>query len=230
MDLGVVNILTAWIEGERQPIAFSGRGLLSDWWYWSKRIAKHQSQLKRVNGKNSSKRLRKLFRKRKLRFRHAVNTIISRFLRLCFSKGVGEIVVGDVTHIRDNNDNGKKINAMIHNFWSFKYILDRLKITAENLGIRVKTIDEANTSSECPWCHSHKVIKHKRLFECLNCSIKAHRDVVGVLNIARVCSNKHGFNGVLAHPLLLRVEEGAEVEADVAPMSMKPLEARISRL
>jgi len=34
VDLGIVNILTAWIEGERQPIA-----LLADWWYWTKKIA-----------------------------------------------------------------------------------------------------------------------------------------------------------------------------------------------
>jgi len=103
VDLGVVNIITAWIEGEKRPIAFSGKNLLADWWYWSEKISKHQSQLKRVNGRNTSKRLRKLYRKRQLRFRHAVNTIVSRFVNLCLTKGVGEIVVGDVSHIRDNN-------------------------------------------------------------------------------------------------------------------------------
>ena len=112
-DLGVVNIITAWIEGERQCIAFSGKQLLSDWWYWTKKISRCQSQLKRVNGRHTSKRLRKLYRKRKLRFRHAVNTIIHRFVRLCCEKGVGEIVVGDVSHIRENNDKRNKINAMI---------------------------------------------------------------------------------------------------------------------
>jgi len=49
-----------------------------------------------------------------------------------------------------------------------------------------------------------------------------------VLNIARLHGD--GFNGVLAHPLLLRVEEGVKVKADETPMSVKPLEARISRL
>ncbi len=39
VDLGVNNIITAWIEGERQPIAFSGKPLLSDWWYWTKKIS-----------------------------------------------------------------------------------------------------------------------------------------------------------------------------------------------
>jgi len=221
----VINIITAWIDGKRQCIAFSGRQLLSDWWYLSDKIAKHQSKLKTVNGKSTSKRLKKLYRKKLLRFRNAVNTIIFRFVRLCYYKGVSEIIMGDITHIRDNNDSGRKVNSMIHNFWSFNYIVERLKTTAENFGIKVKTVNEAYTSSRCPWCHSHKVIKHKRLFKC-SCGVKAHRDVAGVLNIALLC--REGFNGVLAHPLLLRVEEGAEVKADVAPMSVKPSEARIS--
>jgi len=226
VDLGVINIITAWIEGEKQAMAFSGKPLLADWWYWTEKIAKHQSKLKTINGKNTSKRLRRLYRKRKLRFRNAVNTIVFRFVRLCHLKGVGEIVVGDVTHIRDNNDKGSKVNAMIHNFWSFNYVMERLKVTAENFGIKVKARNEAYSSSECPWCHSRKVVKSKRLFKCLNCGIEAHRDVVGVLNIARLRGD--GFNGVLAHPLLLRVEEGVEVKADETPMLMKPLEAGTS--
>jgi len=198
-DLGVIDIITAWIKGEKQCIAFSGKPLLSDWWYWTKKISKCQSQLKRVNGKNSSKRLRKLYRKRKLRFRHAVNTIIHCFVRLCYEKGVGEIVVGDVSHIRDNNDKGNKINAMIHNFWSFRYIVKRLRTTVENFGIKVKLAKKNRTSSRCPWCGSKNVRKHKKLFKCLSCGIEAHKDVVGALNIARLHGD--GFNGVLAHPL-----------------------------
>jgi putative transposase len=232
-DLGVINIITAWIEGERQCIAFSGKQLLSDWWYWSLKISKHQSQLKRVNGRNTSKQLRRLYRTRQRRYRHLINTITYRFVKLCFNEGVGEIVIGDVSHIRDGNDKNRIINAIIHNFWSFGYVIDRLKTTAENFGIKVRLVKENGTSSRCPWCHSKNVRKHKRLFVCLNCGVKAHRDVVGVLNIALLCcegedKSREGFNGVLAHPLLLRVEEGVKVKADETPMSVKPLEARIS--
>jgi len=228
VDLGVINILTVWIEGERQTIAFSGKPLLSDWWYWTKKIAKHQSQLKRVNSRNTSKRLRRLYRKRQLRFRHSMNTIVYRFTKLCLDRGVGEVIVGDITNIRENNDNGKKINSMIHNFWSFGYIVDRLKITLENFGIKLKLRNEAGTSSHCPWC-SGKVIKYKRRIKCLCCGRIAHRDVVGVLNIALL--HGEGFNGVLAHPLLLRVDDASESRSSMwMQMSVKPSEARISRL
>jgi len=227
-DLGVINILTAWIEGEKRCIAFGGKQLLADWWYWSHKISRYQSRLKRANNRNTSKRLRKMYRIRQQRFRHAINTIVFRFVKLCHSKGVGEIVVGDVSYIRDNNDRNSKINTIIHNLWSFRYIVERLRTTAENFGIKVKLVKENGTSSRCPWCNSKNVRKHKRLFKCLSCGVKAHRDVVGVLNIALLYGE--GFNGVLAHPLLLRVEEGAEVKANEVSMSMKPSEARISRL
>ncbi len=76
-------------------------------------------------------------------------------------------------------------------------------------------------------CSSCKEIE-KPLFKCLSCGIEAHRDVVGVLNIARLHGD--GFNGVLAHPSLLRAEKGVEVKADEIPMSVMPSEARISPL
>jgi len=199
VDLGVANIITAWIEGEKQSIAFSGKPLFADWWYWNHKISEHQSELKRVNDRNTSKRLRKLYRKRQRRFRHAINTIVHRFVKLCLKKNVSEIIVGDITHIRDDNDKGGKINAIIHNFWSFRYIIERLKTTAENFGIKVKLVRENGTSSRCPWCKSKNVRKHKRLFKCLSCGIEAHRDVVGALNIALLYGE--GFNRVLAHPV-----------------------------
>lgn len=205
VDLGVINIITAWIEGERQPIAFSGKPLLADWWYWTKKIAHYQSIAMKVNEKYTTKRIQKYYRKRQFRFRHAINTIVHKFVKLCYEKGVSEIIVGDISGIRENNNKNNKINAMIHNFWSFRYIINRLITTAENFGIKVKLVKENNTSSICPRCDSTNAIKHKRLFKCLDCSLEAHRDVVSVLNIARVSLNRRdGFNGVLTHPAVLR--------------------------
>jgi putative transposase len=76
IDLGVVNLATLWFEGLKQPIAFSGRKVLADWWYWTRQIAKQQSRLARVNKAKKSRKLRKLHRKRQRRFKHAVNTMI----------------------------------------------------------------------------------------------------------------------------------------------------------
>ena len=205
VDLGVINIITTWIEGEKQPIAFSGKSLLADWWYWNKKISHYQSIAKKVNGVDTTKRIRKYYRKRQLRFRHAINTIVFRFIKFCSEKGVAEVVVGDVRGIRDNIARGSKVNTMIHNFWSFRYITERLKTTAENFGIKVKLVKESDTSSVCPRCGSTNAYKHKRLFKCFNCGLEAHRDVVGVLNIAHLSVRTGGFNGGLALPELPRV-------------------------
>jgi len=208
VDLGVMNIITAWIEEEKQSIAFSGKPLLSDWWYWSRKISEHQSELKRVNGRNTSKHLRKLYRRRQRRFRHAINTIVHRFIKLCLRKSVSEIIVGDVNHIRDGNNKGSKINSIIHNFWSFRYIVERLKTTAENFGIKVKLVKEYHTSSVCPFCEAKGRRIKRGLFYCPKCNQVMNADVVGCLNIAKkltiIPNPSWGRdNGVLAHPAVL---------------------------
>jgi len=144
--------------------------------------------LKKVNDKHAS-RLRKLHRKRKRRFRHSINTIVSRFVELCYNKGVSEIVVGDlngIRSIRSNNSKCKKANSMIHNFWSHRYLTKKIKEKAEEYGIKVTEVKESYTSSVCPRCGSKNVEKRKRLFKCLSCGLEAHRDAVGCVNIGLV--------------------------------------------
>ena len=207
VDLGVINIITAWIEGEKQPIAFSGKPLLADWWYWTKKIAYYQSIAKKVNRVNTTKRIRKYYRIRQLRFRHAINTIVFRFVKLCHEKGVTEIVVGDVKGIRENNDKNAKVNALIHNFWSFRYIINRLITTAENFGIKVKLVKENYTSSICPFCGTKGRRVTRGLFYCPKCNQIMNADVVGCLNIAKNIIPNPSWrgrdNGVLTHPAVL---------------------------
>ena len=202
IDLGIINLATIWHEGMKQPITFSGRAVLSDWWYWTRKIAREQSRLARVNKVKTSRRLRKFYKIRKRRFRHAVNAMIKTIVEYASRNGISKIVVGDLKGIRGNHGNSK-VNSMINNFWSFRWIIQRLKERAEEYGIKVEEISEYKTSSICPRCSSDRVVKRKRLFKCLNCRLEAHRDVVGVVNIALV-HNGGGFNGVVAHPLLLR--------------------------
>ena len=67
IDLGVINLAMIWYEGIKHPIAFSGRSLLADWWYWTRKIGREQSRLAKVNGVKTSRRLRSLFRIRQRR-------------------------------------------------------------------------------------------------------------------------------------------------------------------
>ena len=178
----------------------------AEWWYWTEKIIEHQSILKKTNDKHTSKKLKGLYRKRKLKFRHAIKTIVSRFVHICWLDGVSEIVIGDLKGIRTNTSKGKKINTMIHNFWSHNYLVKRIKEKAEEYNVNVKEVNEAHTSSICPRCHSQHVLKRKRLFKCLDCGLEAHRDAVGSVNIGLTQGDPLSagvINRVVARPLLL---------------------------
>jgi len=232
IDLGVVNLATVWFEGLKQPIAFSGRTVLADWWYWTRRIAKEQSRLARINKAKTSKRLRKLFRIRQRMFRHAVNAMVKIIVEDSYQLGIPKIVLGRLKGIRKNSNNQNyngKANVMVNNFWSFDYIVRRFREKAEEYGIEVREVSEYRTSSECPLCHSENIITKGRLFKCLDCGLEANRDAVGVLNIGYL----HGgsVNWVVAHPLLLRWNGMRwEPKRAMNNQPMKTLEARISRL
>jgi len=205
MDFGVRYPITAVIEGVNRPLSYSGAPLLSDWWYWTDKIAECQQLLTTVNGQYSSVQLSRLYRVRKRRFRQAINTYIRHFVELCHTHGVNEIIAGDLNGIRDSTSGwGTKSRAMVNNFWSHKYIADRLTWTAENYGIKVRFINERGSSSRCPWCNSRKIVRWGRLFKCCSCKREAHRDVVGSLNIGLVHGStwfrEGGSNGVMAHP------------------------------
>ena len=94
IDLGVINFTTIWFKGLKQPIAYSGRATLSDWWYWTKRIAKEQSRLAKTNSAKTSRKLRKLYRIRQRRFRHAVNAMIKTIVEDAYKLGISKIVLG----------------------------------------------------------------------------------------------------------------------------------------
>ena len=178
-------------------------------YYWSNKISYYQSIAKRVNGKDTTRRIKKLYRKRKRRFRDRISKIVKKFIDICISKNVSEIVCGDLRGIRDKCRKGngsKKKNKIVNNFWSHRYITDRLKITAENHGIRLKLIDERNTSSYCPICGVRGRRIYRGLFHCKKCGKKMNADVVGALNIARKCGVKIPKN-IRLHPKSIKIRE-----------------------
>ena len=141
-DLGVVNLAATWFEGLKQPIAYSGRTVLADWRYWTRKMAKGQSRLAKVNKAKSSRGLRRLYRIRQRRFRHAINAMIKAIVEDAYTLGISKIVLGKLKGIRKNNHNGK---ANSINFWSFNHIARRFnhiarrfKEKAEEHGIEVE--------------------------------------------------------------------------------------------
>jgi len=138
---------------------------------------------------------------------------------------------------------------MVNNFWSYAYIVRRVKDKAEEYGINVKEVSEHKTSSICIRCNSSSlsdIVKRGRLFRCLNCRLEAHRDAIGVLNIAYNNNNDNNNDmvnlyskskgkgiaiRVMAHPLLLRWSNDRWMpRRAMRSKAMNTLEARILTL
>jgi len=208
LDMGVCNLITAVVEGGR-PLIYSGRAVLSDWTYWTKRIAKEQSRLMRLNGRHTSKKLRRLFIVRQRRFKHAVYAMLRDLFKRLEGAGVSELVLGDLNGIRDNSNYSHSVNQKIHNFWSFNMIRKRIKELAEEYGIKVSTVNESHTSLLCSLCgkkHSNGRIK-RGLYHCSTYQRYINADVNGAMNILRKVAAKHvnaSGSGLMAQPLLLR--------------------------
>jgi putative transposase len=230
IDLGVRCLATVWHEGMKRSIAFRGGELLWDWWYWTRRIVREQGRLARINKTKSSRSLRKLYRIRQRRFRHAINAMIRLIVGFAQQVGISMIVVGKLKGIRRNNHKNSRTNAMIHNFWSFRWTVQRLKEKAEEYGMKVVEASEFKTSSICPRCGSDRVFRRGRLFKCLKCGLEAHRDAIAALNMVTLHNGGMPI-GVVAHPLLLRWD-GMRWEGK-SPVNNRPVntsEARISPL
>ncbi|MHA2427765.1 MAG: RNA-guided endonuclease InsQ/TnpB family protein [Candidatus Hermodarchaeia archaeon] len=203
VDLGVINLLTIAMDGEHHTWTYSGRPALADWWYLSRRIDRLKSVSKTVNGRESTQRIRRIFRRRQLRFRYYVNVVVRHAMRTLWSCGVSVIVMGNLTGILERTSGRRKSNVMRHNFWSHQYLLNRITEVAEEYGMTVKLVDERGTSSTCPRCEGNRVIRRGRLFKCRGCGLEAHRDTVGSINISVVFGGR--VNGVVAHPVEVRV-------------------------
>ena len=212
MDLGICNLATLYIEGEK-PIIYSGRAVLSDWVYRTKKIAEKQSKL--APRKHSSHWIKSAFRRRQRRLRHALNSMLRDIFERLESKDIGEIVIGDLTGIREEANHGDRGNQKLHNFWVFNSIAGRIYELGQEYGIVVTKVSERNTSKTCCLCgKQHNGRIERGLIVCKETHQSINADVNGAINIMKVAVNRplsvlstlSGASGsrVMADPLLLR--------------------------
>lgn len=214
LDLGICNLATLYIEGEK-PIIYSGRAVLSDWVYRTKKIADRQSKLPR--NKHTSKQIRITFRKRQRRLRHAINAMLRGVFETLESKNVDELVIGDLTGIRERANHGDSGNQKIHNFWVYNLVAGRIYELGNEFGIAVTKVSERDTSKTCCLCgkqHNGRIERGLMVRRATHKSINA--DVNGAINILKVAvkrplssvlstlSEGASGSGLMAQPLLLR--------------------------
>ena len=150
------------------------------------RYSRRWKKLKRVKNKTLQKLTAQL--------RDMRHKITSRFVSTCRERKIETIVIGDIKHIRQSINYGKKANQKLHQ-WAFSKIQNMITYKAKAVGIDVDTQDEAYTSQTCPSC-GHRKKPSQRTYDCGQCKWQGHRDVVGASNILTKYQGFH-FNPVV---------------------------------
>ena len=131
LDIGA-NTLVACATTTGEQYLYDGRELFQRFRDTTHRIAELQSKLE--EGRYSSKRIRRLYRKRTRRRDHAQEALCRDLLERLYEDGVGTLYVGELTDVLGTHWS-VETNAKTHNFWAFKQFTERLAYTAAEYGI-----------------------------------------------------------------------------------------------
>ncbi|XRO74640.1 RNA-guided endonuclease InsQ/TnpB family protein [Methanocaldococcus sp. 28A] len=183
IDLGVKNLATTVIQGEKQSLIFDGKILLSKLRGFAKKIAKIKSEIAKQGLKNC-KRLARLTVKERNYVNDYIHKISKWIVNLAKKKRVSKIVVGNLTNNFSNIDIGRKNNEKFHKI-PFGKLIHRITYKAEEEGISVELVDESYTSQKCSVCGVIKKSnrKYRGLYVCSECGTVINADVNGARNI-----------------------------------------------
>jgi putative transposase len=173
LDIGANNLVACTTTTGEQYL-YEGRKLFQRFRDTTREIARLQSKLR--EGRYSSERIRRLYRKRTRRRDHAQAALCRDLLERLYAEGVATVYIGGLTDVLDTHWS-VETNAKTHNFWAFKQFTERLACTAEEYGISVEVRSEAWTSQECPQCGStDRTTRHQDTLTC-SCGFGGHADL-----------------------------------------------------
>ena len=175
LDVGANNIV-ACSTSTGQQFLYGGRDLFDRFRETTERIAEYQALAKADEGRYSTHRIRRLYRKRTRRRDHAMDALARDLMERLHTEGVSTVVVGDLTGVLETHWS-IEANAKTHNFWAFRAFLNRLAYTAEEYGMEVEARSEAWTSQECPNCGERdETVRHGDTLTC-PCGFDGHADL-----------------------------------------------------
>jgi len=205
IDLGIVNLATVAVQNG-SCMLFKGGSLLSEFKKITKRISIEEKRLSR-HGLKTSRKLEVLYNKRSLLLKNAREGLTREIIETLYDKGVGEIYIGYPKGIAQDKGNERNTN-----FWSYLAIIKRIKDVAQEYGIKVKLVDEENTSKTCSLCgeiHENGRIE-RGLFKCPHTGKVINADLNGAINILHIPeSDKDRGKWLKAQPVVYRWTSGA---------------------
>ncbi|TKX78152.1 transposase [Halorubrum sp. SD626R] len=225
LDVGANN-LVACTTTTGQQYLYEGRDLFARFRETTEEIARLQSKLQ--EGRNSSQRIRSLYRKRTRRRDHAQDALVRNLIERVYDEGVDTVYVGDLTDVLVDYWSAE-VNEKTHQFWAYRSFIDRLATTAEEYGITVEVRSEAYTTAECPVCgEREKTERNGDVFRC-SCGYEGHAD----LGASRTFLERQaGVNldvGSMARPVRLKWDDHIWSELSRSPERASPNEERTNR-
>ncbi len=180
VDLGETNLISA-VFSDGSTAILSGRLLKACRRFWQKIRSRVKPPSK--DNPHLSRRFEEISHRESDWTNNFLHQASRWFVDLCKEKGVSEIVIGDLTDIREEIDYGDRLNQRLH-AWPFAKLTELIRYKAEDAGIAVRQESEAYTSQTCHACGkiSKSARKHRGLYSC-TCSYRANADLNGAANL-----------------------------------------------
>jgi putative transposase len=177
IDIGINNLMAIYVENGLTRLV-NGRPLKAISHYWREKIAEYQSTLNKY-GLKTSKRLRRMYVKWRRQIKHYINAKVRETIEWLYDVEVSKIKVGYPKYIAQDNGNFDNVHV-----WTYRYLLKRISEVAKEYGIDVVYVDEAYTSSRCPWHGDGCGIRVSRgLFKCTRLDKVFNTDLIAAHNI-----------------------------------------------
>jgi putative transposase len=157
----------------------------------------------------TSRQIQRLYDERGGKRDHARDAAVKHAAEWLLTHNVDTVYVGELTDVLATHWSAT-VNEKTHAFWSHRQLLDRIRLTFEDVGITVEEVDERDSSSECPNCGSTTVTRDGDGFRCHDCDLDAHADVAGAWNLLR----RHV--GPMARPAALSAGRGRDASHEGA--------------
>ncbi|MDO4554972.1 MAG: transposase [Lachnospiraceae bacterium] len=193
IDLGLHNLLTCYDSCGSSFIL--GRRYLSICHGYDKKIATMQGQwakcqtAKGVRYPKPSRHLLRMYQKKKNAVRDYLHKVTKYLAEYCKEHEIARVVIGDITNIRKNNNQGKIINQKLHSL-PYRRICHLLEYKLKQYGILLVKQNEAY-SSQCsptaPEVSKEYAVKANRKQRGLYLDRRQlyNADAVGAFNIMR---------------------------------------------
>ncbi|PSQ07084.1 IS200/IS605 family transposon protein TnpB [Halobacteriales archaeon QS_6_71_20] len=225
LDVGANN-LVACTTTTGQQYLYEGRDLFARFHETTEEIARLQSKLR--EGRYSSRRIRRLYRKRTRRRDHAQDALVRDLIERLYEEGVATVYVGDLTDILSEYWSAR-VNAKTHQFWAYRAFIDRLATTAEEYGIRIEIRSEAYTTAECPACaEREETERNGDVFRC-PCGYEGHADLDASRTFLKQQAGENIEAGSMARPVRLKWDDHVWSEIPHSPERASPNEERTNR-